>query len=466
MSADGPQDRARQARLERLRSFSAGLPFWYGYVILACAICASFARQGAAVATLSVFVSPMTAEFGWSRAEISGAVSLGGVLGALVSPGLGRMVDRHGARVMLSASAVLVAAAALALSFTPNLAWFYVAFSLARMAFAGPFDIGITSATANWFVRQRAMAMAQVSLATGVSLAIMPLMAQGAMGMSHGAMGMSQGAMQLGDWRQGWIAIALAVLVVGALPNVLFMVRRPEDIGLVPDAHTAQPSAARAGVASSTDSPAASPAPEAAFTAAQARRTPALWLLMAYTAFIFPVQAGMSLHQAPHLVEQGISPAMAATIVATFSLSGAASSLLFGVIGARLPVRHGLALASGVTALSAIVAVGVTDAPRGFVAAVLFGAGIGGLLTLLPLAWADYFGRLNFGAIRGFTLPVQVLGQAAGPIIAGLLYDLSGSYRIPLYVFAALALAATVLVLFAVPPRFESTMPTANRPGP
>ena len=51
------------------------LPFFYGWVILACACCAGFSRQGGAVATLSIFVEPMTRDFGWSRTALSGAVS-------------------------------------------------------------------------------------------------------------------------------------------------------------------------------------------------------------------------------------------------------------------------------------------------------------------------------------------------------------------------------------------------------
>ena len=85
----------------------ARLPFFYGWVILACACFAGFSRQGPAVATLSIFVEPMTSEFGWSRTAISGAVSLGGVLAALGSPLIGPMLDRHGARLILC-TAVLV----------------------------------------------------------------------------------------------------------------------------------------------------------------------------------------------------------------------------------------------------------------------------------------------------------------------------------------------------------------------
>ena len=74
---------------------------FYGWIIVACAACASFARQGSAVATLSVFIVPMAAEFEWSRSAISGAVSLGGVLGAVVAPALGSMVDRNDNRFHL-----------------------------------------------------------------------------------------------------------------------------------------------------------------------------------------------------------------------------------------------------------------------------------------------------------------------------------------------------------------------------
>src|ERR1700742_3411529 len=77
------------------------LPFFYGWIVLGCACCAGFSRQGGAVATLSIFVEPMTRDFGWSRAAMSGAVSLGGVLAALLAPTLGRLLDRSDARLVL-----------------------------------------------------------------------------------------------------------------------------------------------------------------------------------------------------------------------------------------------------------------------------------------------------------------------------------------------------------------------------
>jgi cyanate permease len=75
------------------------------------------------------------------------------------------------------------------------------------------------------------------------------------------------------------------------------------------------------------------------------------------------------------------------------------------------------------------------------------------MLTLLPVAWGDYFGRANYGAIRGLALPFQVLAQAAGPLVSGALYDRTGSYTLSLHVFAALAVLSALAALTARAPR-------------
>jgi MFS family permease len=421
--------RAAAPRSMKLSELPRRTPFFYGWIILACAMCASFARQAAAVATLSVFVVPMTVEFDWSRSQMSGAVALGGVLAALVSPMLGRLVDRSGARTLLVVSTIAIASVAFALSATASLLWFYVFFAIGRMIFASPFDIGTSAAVANWFRRKRSRAMSYLALGSGASLAVMPMMAGFVIAAS--------------DWRMAWIAVGLAALIVGAVPNGLLMVRRPEDVGLRPDGDAA------AGPGSAGDAHGG----EVQFAPGEAARTPALWLLMLYMALIYSVQAGMSLHQAPHMIERGLSPTAAASVVATFSLLAATGSFVFGWIGARLAVRHALALAAAIIAAGAWLTYEVDSSADAYLAAIVFGAGIGGLLTMTPVAFADYFGRASFGAIRGIALPVQIAGQASGPLIAGVLRDQHGSYHVALATFFLMACAAAVVALFAHPPR-------------
>jgi cyanate permease len=170
---------------------------------------------------------------------------------------------------------------------------------------------------------------------------------------------------------------------------------------------------------------------------------------MLYTVLVYPVQAGVSLHQAPHLIERGLSPTTAAAIVAWFSLMSGLAVLACGFLPRRLPIRFAMSLAGVLLALGALLMTRVAAPGDGYLAAALFGLGVGGVLTLLPIAWADYFGRANFGAIRGLALSAQVLAQAAGPLLSGALRDLTADYTVSLYCFAGLSVLSVAAALAA-----------------
>jgi sugar phosphate permease len=337
--------------------------------------------------------------------------------------------------------AVLVNGVALILlSLTPSLLVFYLLFCIARMNWAGPFDIGIYSALNNWFVERRAFATSMATLAQMAGLVAMPLIAQF--------------AIEHDGWRAGWVAIGAVTLLVGFVPAWLFLARRPEDLGLLPDG--AKPLDQQAGGMPG----ATSGAVEARFSREQAIRTPAFWLLMLFTALVYPVQAGVGLHQAPHLIERGITTTTAAVIVSCFSLMSGVAALACGFLPRRLPIRLPLALTGMLLALGALLMTRVSSPADGYFAAALFGLGIGGVLTLLPIAWADYFGRANFGAIRGLALSTQVLAQATGPLLSGALRDLTGNYELALHCFAALSVLSVGAALAARQPRSE--LPTST----
>ena len=171
------------------RLLAARLPFFYGWVVLGCLCLAGFARQGPAVAVLSVFIVPMSDAFGWSRTEFAGAASLGGLLAAFVAPVVGPVLDRRGARLILCLAVLGVGLSTMALSLTTSLVTFYLVFCFARMVWAGPYDLGLYGALTNWFVARRARANAIASLAQMSGLVAMPIIAQL--------------AMHEGGWRQG-----------------------------------------------------------------------------------------------------------------------------------------------------------------------------------------------------------------------------------------------------------------------
>ncbi|HTS42597.1 MAG TPA: MFS transporter [Xanthobacteraceae bacterium] len=412
------------------RALAAWAPFYYGWIVLACLCCAGFARQGPAVATLSIFVEPLTRDFGWSRTAVSGAVSLGGLLAALISPLIGPLLDRRGSRLVLCVAVLVNGIALLLLSLTPSLLFFYLLFCIARMNWAGPFDLGIYGALNNWFLARRTVAASIATLAQMLGLMAMPLIAQFAI--SHDG------------WRAGWIVLGAVTLIVGFVPVCLFMVRRPEDMGLQPD---------QAGPAIPSPGATAPPLAEPRFSRRQAIRTSGFWLLMLYTVMVYPVQAGVSLHQAPHLVERGLEPTTAALIVSCFSLMSGLATIACGLLPRLLPIRFPLALSGMLLTVGTSLMPGIDSAADGYLAAGLFGVGIGGVLTLVPVAWADYFGRANYGAIRGIALSVQVLAQAAGPLLSGALYDLTGTYTVSLHCFTALSVLSILAALAARQPQ-------------
>lgn len=429
------------------------LPFYYGWVVLGAVGLACFARAGPAVATFSLFVTPMSADLGWSRTTLAGAVSLGGVLAALLSPMIGSYLDRRGARVVLGLAVLATGTTLALLCGIESVLGFYLLYCIARMCWAGPFDLGIHGAVNTWFVARRGVAASVVTLAHMAGLTMMPLIGYWVTA-QHG-------------WRAGWLAVGLVVLGVGFLPAWLLLIRRPEDVGLAPDG--AAPSAPPPSPASSAGAPVAAgaamsgPAPSGAaatatgvsiaatvepqFTRAEALRTRTFWMLALYTALIYPVQAGLSLHQAAHLIERGFAPASAATVVSAFSLASALTGFSYGLLRNRIDVRAALAFAGVLLAVSASFTLSASTFAEALAGGILFGLGMGGMQTLLPIAWADYFGRRNYGAIRGIALTVQVTAQATGPLASGLLRDWSGDYTASLMLFATLSALGALTAL-------------------
>jgi MFS family permease len=193
--------------------------------------------------------------------------------------------------------------------------------------------------------------------------------------------------------------------------------------------------------------------PELSFTRAEALATPAFWLLSIYTMLVWPVQAGVSLHQAVHFTERGLTLSAAVSGVTVFSAASGICALLLGLGLRRVGVRAGLVLSACGMAVGTALIGSVSSPSDVLLAAGIFGASLGGLQTCLPVAWADYFGRKSFGAIRGVALAIQVSAQAVGPLLSGVLRDWTGSYAASHATFATLSGLAILVALFIKAPK-------------
>ena len=443
------------------------LPFYYGWVIFSIGALASYSsRPLMAVATLSVFAVPMTREFGWSYGLFSGVVSLGGLCAIGVSPFVGRLIDRYGSGVILAITAAIVGGCAFGLSLVSQAWAFYALYVPGRMAFASPLELGTTTAINNWFIRRRASALFLLTVSQSTGLAAMPLVAD----FLIGGWG----------WRNAWAWLGIFTLVVGILPALLLVSRRPEDMGLTADPRRGEPRSARglgrtfdavpvgngdedgengesrnAGSQPSASTPA--PLQENNYTVSRALRTRAFYVMAIFSGAGFMVQAGVSLHQVSHFINQGLDPSLAALTAGAFAFCQMLGGFVWASLASRrVPIRILLAASAFCVSGGALGVQASSTLAWGLPAASVLGAGVGGLHLLLRLAWAEYYGREHLGSITGITLPVQVGGQALGPVIAGFLYDFTGSYLWPFRIFSTAVFIAGLLVLTATPPRERS----------
>jgi MFS family permease len=436
-------------RVSHWRSrLAESLPFYYGWVIIANTVAISLSsRTIMTVAVLSVFVVPMTEELGWSRGLFSGAVSLGGLCAVVISPFIGRWVDRYGAGTLLAVSSFLTGALSVLLAMITSPLAFYALYVPGRMIFTGPLELGIPTALSNWFIRRRPLSLAVDGAAKGLGLTIMPLVAQ---------------FLITGwDWKTAWIALGVLSFCVGIVPPLIFIARRPEDMGIEPDP---LPKDKRDGQPDTGEgSPGtAQPEAESDFTVSQALRTRALWILAVFSGAGFMVQAGVSLHQVPHYIEQGILPYYAALTASGFALAQIVAGIFWSTLSRRVPLRFLLAAAAFVLALAS-QATSYSDTPAAALgSAAAVGLGVGGLHLLVRLAWADYYGRRHLGSIRGITMSAQIGGQALGPVTSGFLFDHTGNYHLALQVFTAAATLGGLLVLLATPPRLHAQTPVSD----
>ena len=227
----------------------------------------------------------------------------------------------------------------------------------------------------------------------------------------------------------------------------------PEDLGL--EADGGEGAARRGSASGGSGRRPQSTTEEINFTLRQAMRTRAFWLMMVFAFAGFIVQAGVSLHQVPHFVDQGVPPSVAVWTASTFAISQVPASLFFSAMAQKTQARFVMTTSGLVVATGAITTAFASEIAVGVLGAFFLGFGVGGLHIMARLAGADYFGRLHLGSIRAWGLAAQVGGQALGPTAAGLAVDRFGTYQWAFLVFGLNLAVVSLLMLTATRPGRE-----------
>ena len=415
------------ARLQRL------LPFYYGWVVVGAAGAAVFARMAPAITTLTVFIYPMSQELGWSRTLIAGAVTAGALASMALSPVVGWAVDRFGARPVLVAGVLVIGASMTSLAWATMPVTFYLAYAAGRVVFHTAAPLGAGTVTARWFVRQRGRAIGAIYLCGAVGGVVFTMMAALVID-RHGV-------------AAAWIALGLVCLAVALPPNLLLLAERPDTLGLRPDGdpHPAAPGPAYAA----RETPAGAGRDGDSWSVRDALRTASFWILALMGFATFFVHAGVNVHIAAYLRDQGLSLTSAAAVVTASWVVSAAGSVGWGWLMERLPARRLYSVLLALLSASVLLLL-LAGGPAGaFAAAALIGLVAAGGNVIPAVVYADYYGRASLGAIRGLGETGVLIGQSTGPLLAGLVFDLRGSYTLIFLAFAAIAAAGSVTVLNA-----------------
>ena len=409
--------------------------FW-GWRIVGAGCAIQFLQSWLLTQAFGAYFAVLTEERGWSKTALSGAAALQPMEAALLGPALGWILDRFGPAVMIRTGIVGLGLGFMVLSQIDSLAGFHAAFIVIALgaSLCGFFPLNV--ALIHWFERKRARALSSIQFGFALGGIAVPAVAW---------------SLSLYGWRATAFASGVIVLAVG-IPLSLVFRRRPEDCGEVIDGERLPAQAA-------SDDP-GSAAPDAArdFTAREALRTPAFWLLSLGHGFALFVVSAINVHAITHMKEglgYSVEAASLYIMLQTFSQIG---GIAFGWwIGDRFDKRRVSAVCmlmhmAGLLCLTYADATLLATGVLVVAYTLLHGSAWGLRGPFMQAIRADYFGRSSIGMILGLSFMIVVLGQIGGAMISGILADVTGNYRAGFTVVAVLAGLGSVFFLLAKRP--------------
>lgn len=400
---------------------------YYGWWVALTGAVNALITSGPTFQGSSAIFTAVEAEFGWSRALVSGVASFGRVGGAFLGPLEGYLADRLGpARITLIGMIVGGLGFVMFSQVHDPLAYYGAYVVLATGFSFGGFTPAVTAVNA-WMRHRRATGISIVIAGSSLGGALVPALAWGIT--AHG-------------WRMTSLGIGI-VSIASAPVFYRLLSPRPPAEPPVP-----KPRAGRRLDPARPD-----------FTAREAIRTRAFWLISFSHTLANLSTATISAHIVLHLTDIGLTLATASTIVPVFAVIGFAFQIVGGLVGDRMDKRYPAAVFLVVQAGSMVVLAYVTSYPLALAFAVLWGIGFGGRTPMLHAMRGEYFGTRAFGTILGLSGLPMAVGMTAAPYLVGLAFDIQGTYRWAFLVVAAACAAGAGLILFATRPVHPSQVP-------
>ena len=419
---------------------------FYGWRVVFASAGIVFLTGGAFFYGFGTLITPITDEFGWSRASIAGAFALRTELSGVWAPVVGYLVDRVGPRRLLVAGVFLVGTGFILLSRIQTVWHLYMVAALIAVglgATAGPVAM---AAVTQWFRRKRGRALALMTVGGGSSGVMVILLAS---------------LIAVFDWRTALLIMGFIQWVI-CIPLALVVRNRPQDMGLLPDGEpvlaaeqevvAGQAGAPTVGAGGPGDGVAARE--DEGLTIGEALRTRSFWLVAIAMGLVGFGSLAVIAHQVAFLEEAvGLSSLTASTAQMAVPIVSLAGRLGFGWLADYVDKRKVLAAAYLFIAVGVLLSATVQSAWQVPLYLIIFAPGWGGSISVRPAFQAEYFGLRAFGSIQGLMFFVASVGSFTGPIFAGAMYDIMDSYRPAFLIVGLAALLAAPAVLMAGKPQ-------------
>ena len=399
-------------------------PIFFGWYIVATCFFIAFLTVGVRNA-FGIFVIPMSEEFGWTRTTISLAAASGFLINGITQPFLGHLFDRIGGRRVIVVGLVLIGIFTLLLSLTFHILFMLVVFSfLLSTALSGPSLTNTMALISKWFKRRRATAISINTVGTSIGgLILVPF---------------AMYFLQATGWRMTWLILGLLILLLAVPLALLFIRENPEALGLLPDGDKEYQEQAeyekredRLGEF------------EVDHWIKSFRSAPMWQLSAAYV--VCGVTTGMiSTHFVPFAIERGISPGKAALIFGLMMGLNSLGGIGAGVLSDKFGRKNVLAAVYLLRGIGYVMLVCIPSSLGMWAFAVAAGFSWVASVPLTSALTADVYGLRVLATISGITFLCHQVGSFIMVLLAGVLFDLTGSYTLPFAIAGSLLFPAAL----------------------
>ena len=419
-----------------VRQSSGAQPgLFYGYIVVAVAFIILVVVSGVHYA-FGVFMKPMLTELGWSRAIISGAFSLSWIVQGFLSIVMGGLNDKFGPRIVLILSSFLRALGYILMSQVDTVWQLYLFYGIIIGIGMGGAVIPLMSTVARWFVERRGMMTGIVVAGLGIGVLI--------------GSPVTNWLISTFDWRLSYIILGSIVLVV-SVAAAQFLKRDPAQVGQKPygeERRVEQAAETRSGE----------------YSLIEVIYSRQFWLVYTMIFCFGLCLYAILVHIVPHATDLGISAATAASILAAIGGASVVGRVLFGNIADRIGNRKVYIICFILMSASMFWLMTAAAVWAFYIFAIAFGLAWSGLITSMSPMVAWLFGLRSHGLILGMVNTGFGFGCAAGPIIAGYIFDSTRSYQSAFLICAAVGIIGLILSALLTPIGGESSSNKTSSP--